>query len=177
MVDQGTIIDVFSLLGIPGLTEAWAKFIAEGAIVCLEDQGHRNITGMLIVGDCNENCSLSWRTAPDIEDSWQDKEQATEFGAYGIAILIVVKLMGFERVQRSYKGTGFDFWVGNNAHGFLFQNKTKLEVSGILKGASSDISSREKKKVDQVRRFETNRSPAIIIIVEFGAPQARVKKL
>jgi hypothetical protein len=85
--------------------------------------------------------------------------------------LVVCKLLGKVVVERSRKGTGFDYWLGEE-DGLLFQGKIRLEVSGILIGGGSAVSSRIKQKTHQVRR-EPN-LPAFVAVVEFGTPKARV---
>src|ERR1700730_18242184 len=53
---------------------------------------------------------------PPVDDqarrSHNDIQEATERGAYGIAILIICDLTGMVVVERSAKGPGFDYWLG-----------------------------------------------------------------
>jgi hypothetical protein len=48
------------------------------------------------------------------------------------AILLMRALTGYTVIERSRKGTGFDWWLGTEDN--LFQGKVRLEVSGILRG-------------------------------------------
>jgi hypothetical protein len=43
---------------------------------------------------------------------YNDPEEATEFGACGVAILVLLELTGLRVVERSRKDTGFDYWLG-----------------------------------------------------------------
>ena len=77
-------------------------------------------------------------------------------------------------LERSFKGTGFDYWMGNPAQHdendeLPFQNLTRLEVSGILQGDAVRIARRVKVKLDQVEPTD-HVGPAIIVVVEFGGP-------
>ena len=73
-------------------------------------------------------------------------EFTTEQAAYGTAFLIIRELTDLTVIERSRKGTGFDYWLGtfDTDEGQLFQNKVRLEVSGIRKGDSSRVKARLK---------------------------------
>ena len=67
-----------------------------------------------------------------------DLQDATEAGACGLAILLVQLFVGYTVVERSVKGTGFDYWLGSE-NDALFQNKARLEASGILRGDQNGV--------------------------------------
>jgi hypothetical protein len=84
--------------------------------------------------------------------SWNDLEEATEYAAYGMAILLMNDLTNSIVVEKSRKGTGFDYWLGD-PNDPLFQKKKRLEVSGILKGKASSVTTRviiKSKKIPQM---------------------------
>jgi hypothetical protein len=91
-----------------------------------------------------------------------------------VAILVVRKMTGKTVIERSKKGTGFDYWIGNVDEDDLFVNKCRLEVSGILEGTDSEIAGRVKKKLSQVRPSD-NLGTAYIAVVEFSRPKAQVE--
>ena len=142
--------------GSIGITQAVGESFAEAAAVCLEKQGHLSGISMKVDGSFNEVCQVVWeKTTEQMKRCHADLQYATELGAYGIAALLVVMLTDFRIVRRSCKGTGFDYWLGNeNNTGTLFQNKCRLEVSGILKGNKN--------------------IPEMLFIVEFGNPYSKV---
>lgn len=72
---------------------------------------------------------------------WNDEEFTTEQAAYGIAFLIVRELTDLTAIARSSKGTRFDYWLGTvDTMGEIpFQNKVRLEVSGIRQGDGSRV--------------------------------------
>ena len=59
--------------------------------------------------------------------------------ACGLALVIALQLTGMPFVEQSARGTGGDYWLGNDRSGnVIFQRAARLEVSGILQG---DVSS------------------------------------
>lgn len=108
---------------------------------------------------------------------WNDEEFTTEQAAYGIAFLIIRELTDLTVIERSRKGTGFDYWLGtlDSDEGQLFENKVRLEVSGIRKGDSSRIKARLKQKKEQTK-VSDGQFPAYIIVVEFSTPLSYVEK-
>jgi hypothetical protein len=99
-------------------------------------------------------------------------QESTEWGAYGIAALLVQAVTDLHIVARARKGTKFDFWLcARKATGDLFQNASRLEVSGILNGDSAAVSARVKQKVVQVAKGASS-LPACVVVVEFGGPRS-----
>jgi len=105
---------------------------------------------------------------------YADLQFATEFGAYGVAVLLVETFTQFSVLERSQKGTGFDYWLapkGSTAP--LFQEKRRLEVSGLLDGDESDMRGRLREKVAQLGRGGVP-LPGYGVVVHFGRPESRV---
>src|SRR5438105_9337121 len=98
---------------------------------------------------------------------WNDLEEATEQGAYGLAILLVRALIGYTVIERACKGTGFDWWLGNDDNSL--QRMARLEVSGILQGEAWRVRSRVAAKVVQTERSNSSGLAAYVVVVEFGA--------
>lgn len=161
--------------GMHGITPEYGASIAQAASVCLEDQEHKSGVQLNVDGEYDWKFSLVWDIVTEqMRRCWADRGFAVEQGAYGIAALLVPTLTGFE-LERSIRGTGFDFWLGSKKD-ILFQKKARLEVSGILKGSESEIKARVKQKKSQTRRSDSTLLPAYITIVEFGQPLSRVVK-
>jgi len=89
----------------------------------------------------------------------------------GIAFMLIRQLTQFTVIERSRKGTGFDYWLGSEdeAGELPFQNKVRLEVSGIRKADDSRVRARIKQKIEQTNPSD-GEFPAYIIIVEFSRP-------
>jgi hypothetical protein len=107
----------------------------------------------------------------------RDLQEATEWGASGVAIALLERFAGLVVLERSIKGSGFDYWIGKQgaSNPVLFQGKARLEVSGILHGDEKVLASRVKQKLEQIG---TSRAafPAYVAVIEFGKPKARVIK-
>jgi len=160
---------------MPGVTRACGMLLAEAAAVCLEERQHRSGATFHLTGVKAEQFLMEW---PPVDDqarrSHNDLQEATERGAYGIAILIVCDLTGMVVVERSKKGPGFDYWLGDEDDDLLFKGKARLEVSGILSGSRSQVQARVRQKKEQVRPSD-HLAPGYVAVIEFGTPIARVE--
>jgi hypothetical protein len=159
--------------GAFGITMSFGQSLADAASVCLEGQGHESGVIMPVDGSCRADCSVYWDpTSEKCRRTWADLHEATEHGAYGVAFLLVRQLKNMTIGERSYRGTGFDFWVGNeDSYDILFQKKARLEVSGIRTGSETLREARVREKIEQVSRVSSS-FPAIVVVVEFGRPQS-----
>ena len=161
----------------PGWSLTFGATCAEAAAGCLDDQGHPHSIVLQI--DCQQTCEmeLHWNAVDDtIRRFNADQEVATEYGAYGIAALVMPALTNLTVIERSVKGKGlgFDFWLGSADNvDTLFQRKARLEVSGIRKGSESIIQSRVKIKLKQINPSDTV-APGYVSVIEFGTPKARI---
>lgn len=161
---------------MPGLTRAAAQYLADAATVCFDECGHHTSILLPVTG---------WRgrkyhvTCPEItaqkRRTHNDQQEATEAGACAVAISVIHDAVGFAVVERSRKGTGFDYWLGEDEP-YPFQKKARLEVSGILHGTENDVEQRVKKKCLQTERSDYTRLDAFVAVIEFGHPMAKVAK-
>ena len=154
-----------------GLCASFGGAMAEAASVCLEDQKHSPGVRLAVDALPPAVFILDWIEATrQATRTWADLQEATEYGACAIALLLVEKLFGLEVTQRSYKGPGFDYWLGRPGDGEQFGRR--LEVSGILNGNRTTINQRFKKKTLQTLRGG-EAVAAYVAVVEFGAPRAK----
>ena len=125
--------------------------------------------------------ALAWpRVTDQTLRTWADLQEATEYGATAIAALLAKQELGYAVVERSAKGTGIDYWLGDDAEGPPFQNKARLEVSGILRveGSARNVETAVARRVRaKQRQTQSSRGslPACVIVVEFGSPLAEVQ--
>lgn len=157
------------------LTPGFRSYLREAAQFCLDHNGHA--TGAALEVDGSSPCRLSLRWAPlaDARRSWNtfaDTDEAAEHGAYGLAFALVLALTGHGVVERSAKGTGFDFWLGERGS-MGFQQSARLEVSGILADPAR-IASRTQLKIAQTERSDGSHLPAFVVVVEFSRPASRM---
>jgi hypothetical protein len=161
--------------GTPGITPHFGGCLCEAAVICLEQQNHTSGVTLRLSGELTDTVELAWDRVPDqARACWADPQVAVEHGAYGVAILIIDAITEYTVVERSRKGTGFDFWLGSKIDPTsLFQNKARLEVSGILVGSDSEIRQRVREKLIQMNRGGID-LPGYAVVTEFSRPESRV---
>ena len=162
--------------GTPGITPDFGGCLCEAASVCLENRSHQSGVAMSVSGALSSHSlPVTWpATDQHTRNCYADMQFATEFGAYGVAVLLVEHLTDLTVIERSRKGTGFDYWLGpKGSSAPLFQDKSRLEVPGLLDGEESDIRSRLREKAAQLDRGGVP-LPGYGFVVNFGAPETRV---
>lgn len=177
---------------IPGVDRHKANDLAMAAAVCLEAQRHQPGVQLTVRWMSGSRHTLTWTAVTDqSRRSRADTVEATEDGAAGIAILLTIREIGYTVVLRSYKTTGFDYWLGNRDTSIvnLVERKAteglqhlleddalivrgRMEVSGILQGSDSQIRARSNQKIIQTDQSASSGLPAFVIVVEFGSPTA-----
>lgn len=158
--------------GLPAITPAFGAALAEACAVCLTDQGHTQGVEFKVKGDFRAVFKLYWQeVTSQMLRCWNDSEYTTEQAAYGIAFLVIQELTEYTVIERSRKGTGFDYWLGKKGESneLPFQNAVRLEVSGIRKGDNSRVKARVQQKLEQVSPTDGT-LPAYIVVVEFSNP-------
>ncbi len=162
--------------GMPGLTRTAGAFLAEAAAVCFERCGHHEEFDLLVRGWTSLSCRLRRPSVgPQTIRAHADLQEATEHGACAVAILVTRKITGAQVLERSAKGTGFDYWIGED-ESVPFRLRTRLEVSGILRGTKADVDHRVEEKCRQTERSDTMQLDALVFVVEFSRPLAKVTK-
>ena len=163
-------------LSRPGITPAFGGCLCEAASICLEDRAHQSGVLMKVTGALSSHSlQLTWSPITQQgRNCYADLQFATELGAYGIAVLLIECFTELTVFERSRKGTGFDYWLAPK--GFsqpLFQDKIRLEVSGILKGEEADMKRRMRQKLMQLERGGVA-LPGYGFVVHFAPPESRV---
>lgn len=159
----------------PGLTPARGASLAEAAAVCLQDQQHQPVATITVQYRNykveSDTYRLDWLEADeDTNNCWANEDEATEDGASGIALLLIREITGLTVLRRARRGTGFDYWFGSSeAEGMLFQDSTRMEVSGIRNG-KRPLSDRLYKKLRQLQTSHRD-LPGFAVVVEFGEPR------
>lgn len=163
---------------IPGITQRLGGALAEAGSVCLESEGHAQGVQLTVRGDVNNRYSVRWHPVDDqAHRAWGDAEGATEYGAAGIAALLVEKALPYTVIRRARIGNGFDYWLGDKNKNLPVQrDAARLEVSGIRRGDGNRIRARVREKLKQMGRSDDMLLPAYAIVVEFGNPLAEVRK-
>ncbi len=146
---------------------------------CLRENRRRGPITLRLEHD-GTTSSLSVRThniTSALLATYNDLQDATEHGAYGIALLSAARVLGATVAGRSFKGTGFDFHLQPPGAGAtsdpddIFADKWALEVSGILKGDASKVAARLRDKRAQVADA-AQLTTTLVAVVEFSEPYA-----
>lgn len=163
----------FSLInaGMPGFSAKAAAYHTEAACCCLARGNHSPPTRVRLDAagrECKVN--LTW-TRPDEQAlaTHDDLPEATEHGAVAVAIECVLATTDYVVVRRARKPFGFDYWLGY-AHDPAFQEKARLEVSGIQQAKTGQVARRLKTKEKQTTQSDNLCLPALAVVVDFGAP-------
>ena len=161
--------------GLPTITPIFCRMLVESAVFCLEYNRHVSKNCILDGHDgLNEKFDLAWNS-PDsrVLNTYGDLQEVTEYGATGIAILLTVTNTKYSTVSRAFKAHGFDYWVGDkDADTGVFQEKARLEISGILSGSEATFRQRIKQKTSQTDKSDSMGTDCYISVVEFGDPKA-----
>jgi len=164
--------------GIRNLTAARGAGFCEAAAVSLDRQGHTSGVVISVTGDFSEEIEVSYPVVTDkMLKSWTDDREAADDGASGIAILMMRDLTNLTVVERSVTGTGFDYWLGpedKEDDELIFQDKVRLEVSGINRGSMADVRRRVEQKLTQTGQSDDWGLDAYVVVVEFGKPCSQV---
>lgn len=167
--------------GIPALTPALGGTLAEAASVCFTNQGHGESCFLRVRWEAEQRAFTIHRlpVSEPMHRAYRDLQEATELGACGVAILVARDITGHTAVERSVKGTGFDYWLGaiNAPDSGLepLERKARLEVSGILQGAIEIVEARVREKLRQTR-LSAGDYPAYVVVVEFATPIAWMER-
>ena len=145
----------------------------EAGAICLTSEAHQPGVILEVEGEFSTRFQLDWQPVTEqAQRCWNDEEYTTEQAAYGIAFLLILQLTDLTVIERSRKGTGFDYWLGSQDSTTMlpFQRMARLEVSGIRKGNRSQINARVKQKTEQTGASDAEGLPAYIIVIEFSRP-------
>jgi len=119
-----------------------------------------------------DKASAQWNAADErTRRAWANSDDATEAGAYGLALAAVEMMRGLVAVRRAETRTGADYYLG--APGAVMDDleaSVRLEVSGTDNGGEAVINGRLRQKLEQASKGRSN-LPAIASVVGIGALQ------
>ena len=158
--------------------------MAEAIAFCLTMQGFESGISLKIEGDFTEIFQVIWSDIIDegIKKSWQDWKEATEEGAMGLSILVLMELTAYNYFERSHQTTGYDFWLDiikdDDWRNIERKKLAKLEISGIWKATKSNtVNMRISQKIKQVEKVKLEVNlPIIVSVIEFGTPKVKLIK-
>lgn len=152
------------------------------AVLCLQKQGHNSPKEGRVTGDWSGPMRISWEQENQFFEKGWDERVMTEWGSTMIALYLVTS-QNYRVLQKvpvsspSIGETGFDYWLkdtnSNRTPGL--KNMVRLEISGILQETvENSINARVGKKIKQIKKSNDKGYGAIILIVEFSNPEARI---
>lgn len=176
----------------PGTSPVYGAALAEACSVCLERSNHVSGVSLSVTGLGDGDYRLFWDAVTrQMFRTWTDSDEAVEHGAACLAEFIVKEKIGHMVLSRSYKGTGFDYLLGDrnvdevsNAEraatlewAEVLRNdglvvRARLEVSGIMRGTDVQVRRRVSSKLEQMSVSDGWGVPGYAVVVEFGRPLA-----
>jgi hypothetical protein len=123
----------------------------------------------IIDNDTTDVAAITWEaTDPRTQSAWANRDDATEAGAYCLALANAELTRGLVAVSRAQGRTGVDYYLGP-ANGRLedLEASVRLEVSGTDEGNLPTIKSRLRQKLEQAGRVDSN-LPALATVVGFA---------
>lgn len=171
-----------SLLGeYAQLSSGKAKMLMESCVWSLWHCDHENgVKLTLDYEDKHYSYSVIWKDNEIDRDAIMrsyNQNDATEYGAEAIAILMSLDRTNYDSVNRAVTSTGIDYWLGykNKNPNNPFEQAARLEISGIIAETSSNsINRRLKEKLDQTCPTHHTGLPVFVVIVEFSNPKAKM---
>ena len=159
----------------PGVTAGLSESYSEAARVCL-DRHHLSPVRFAVQNRSEAHeVEARWNASDEqLKRGWANETDATEWGAYGLALAAIELTAGLVAVSRAETRTGADYYLGagSSAPDDL-EALYRLEVSGVDRGAASAITGRLRQKVQQAAAGKSN-LPAIAAVVGFAAKRIQL---
>jgi len=152
----------------PGVTAAIASTYSEAAAICL--QRHHTAPAEINIKHKDELIATAMWDKPDDSTlrAWANEIDATEAGAYGLALAAVEVSDGLVALARAETRTGADYYLGQAGTDLDdLENSHRFEVSGISLADETKINTRLRRKVAQAKAGRSN-LPAIAAVVGFS---------
>lgn len=169
--------------GLPGITKAAGNFLYEAALVALAKKGHSAGVTLQVSGEIKVEIQLVWRQELSENEisTWKENRDAANFGAIGIALLLMNQVVGFSSFEIGTQGTGIDYWMSKEKPDagalHMINKEARVEISGILSETPSNtLKMRVKLKKKQITASDGTGLPGWVVAVEFGTPKTIIEK-
>lgn len=155
-----------------GLTDAVSESYTEAAYVCLARHHTPEVRFQINDNSKISNAIVAW---PPVnvraKAAWNNNTDATEAGAYAVALAAVEHSRGLVAISRAETATGADYYVDEASTPVDdLETSFRLEISGVDAGNQADVERRLVNKVKQAQAGNSN-LPAIACVVGFAALQ------
>jgi len=154
----------------PGVTAGPSESYSEAARVCLDRHHVSPIEFVIERSSHSLEVLAEWAAADErTRRAWANETDATEAGAYGLALAALETTDGLVAVGRAETKTGADYYLGPvGSSPDDFEQCYRLEVSGVNQGTMSTIKCRLRQKINQAASGKSS-LPAIAAVVGFAA--------
>lgn len=162
--------------GVMGLSPTICTHFMHACAECLDHHGHADEISFSKTNDPETSYNLMWSKNPEeVKRGLKDMQEVTEWGATAIALLMAEQESECSIAERSAKGTGIDWWLGEDDDDYgIFQKKARLEISGILaENKNNTIEKRVKEKIAQTKVSNNTGLKAHISITDFKSPKTQ----
>jgi hypothetical protein len=146
---------------------------ADACIILLEQREHIPGVNMEVSGYLKEACQLTWGSVTN-RLGYEDNQNLAEWGAYGMALLLVYSMTDYTFISRSIKGTGIDIWLGKSTTDDEFnffasdEPVARLECKGTRN--KNSVGKHLKQGLSQSSKSDTTGLPLLVISVDFETP-------
>ena len=187
ITDDITIVLEDLKRGYPGLDKDTGGSHRIAAMVCLDSQKHASGVNCETksLKKTRSMLRLTWNAAvtQQMKNTWYDRREASEMGAAGLAILVILAFTEYTILRRMDidEKTGMDYWlsksanVGNLTENFL-KGDARLEVAGRRSASTGTIRDIVQSKLKRSKKSDDTGTPAYIVVVEFSSPVVYIEK-
>lgn len=173
--------------GYPGLDEDTGGSHRIAAMVCLDSKEHASgvYCKMKSLKETLSVLRITWNevVSQQMKNTWFDRREASEVGAAGAAILVILALTEFTVLRRMDidENTGMDYWLSKSANvGELTENflqgDARLEVAGRRSASTGTIRGIVQSKLNRSTKSDKTGTPAYVIVMEFSRPEIYFEK-
>lgn len=179
--DRTTIVLEDLKRGYPGLTEDVGGSHRQAAMVCLESRNHSSGVHceMNSLIETKSMLRITWNEAvtQQMKNTWYDRREASEMGAAGVAILVILSFTDYTILRRMDidENTGMDYWlskssVGDDLTENFLEGDARLEVAGRRSETAKKIEKIVRVKLERSIKSDKTGTPAYVVVVEFSKP-------
>jgi len=153
-----------------GVSHGISISYSEAIRVCLDRHHSSPVSIMITDAALSQTASAEWPRADDrTANAWANRDDATEWGAYGLSLAAIEITRGLVAVKRAETRTGADYYLAApDADLEDLEGAYRLEVSGTDDGNEAVIQNRLRRKLEQAQKGNSN-LPAIATVVGFSA--------
>lgn len=164
--------------GLPGIAPAIGAYFYAAIVVTMHRLNHAEHLTMPLNGDNPKILDINWQDTfnDQLDRSFKEDSSMIDAAASGFSCLLAIEETNYTIVERGYKGSGFDYYLGYDNEP-LFTKAARLEISGIKQeNEGNTIEKRLRIKLKQTDQSDQEKLPAYVSIIEFSKPKAVFKK-